>query len=274
MNKSLIWAALCLWVFSCTSVNEEQNQRLSYGLVWSDEFDFPVSGSPDATKWNITVGDGCPHICGWGNNELQYYTDKSENVRVENGKLILQLHADSIGTRGFSSGKITSKGKGFWKYGKIEVKAKLPSTLGSWPAIWMMPEERRYGNWPQCGEIDIMENVGYNPDSVLSTVHTGSYNHQLGTQKGGIIYLPDCDEEFHVYSLEWKEDLLKFFVDDTEIFTYDNEKKTSDEWPFDQPFHLILNIAFGGNWGGLKGVDASELPIQMEIDYVRVYQYL
>jgi beta-glucanase (GH16 family) len=135
----------------------------------------------------------------------------------------------------------------------------------------MLPTNNEYGIWPKSGEIDIMEHVGYNPDTVFGTVHTSAYNHITGTQVGGKVYIPDVDEEFHIYSIEWSADKIDFFIDNKKYFTFNNENKTFAEYPFDQTFHLIMNLAVGGNWGGRMGVDDSLFPQKMQVDYVRVY---
>lgn len=241
-----------------------------YRLVWSDEFNY--SGQPDSAKWSFDLGDGCPNVCGWGNNELQYYTSREKNVVVKDGRLIISLLKEKIGGKEYSSARLVSRGKGDWKYGRFVINAKLPRALGTWPAIWMLPTDWKYGGWPKSGEIDIMENVGYNPDSIVSAAHTGAYNGMYGTHKNSSIYVPDSHDTFHEYKLEWEPGGYSVFVDDIKYFTFKNENKTTDEWPFDQRFHLIMNVAFGGNWGGSNGIDPTHLPQQMEIDYVRVYQ--
>lgn len=239
-------------------------------LVWSDEF----HGSEiDPSRWNVYVGDGCPGLCGFGNNELQYYSDRPENVKVENGKLIITALRDSHRTRDYSSAKLLTQGIEDWKYGRIEVMAKLPSGRGTWPAIWMLPERNKYGNWPRSGEIDIMEHVGFNPGMIYGTVHTQSFNHMRRTEKNDSILISDAAERFHLYTIEWSEDKIDWFVDDQLYHTFDNTGKNSDDWPFDQPFHLILNLAVGGSWGGKMGVDDSIWPQSMEVDYVRVYTF-
>ena len=148
----------------------------------------------------------------------------------------------------------------------------MPKGRGLWPAIWMLPTDWKYGDWPVSGEIDIMEHVGYLPDSVFGTVHTGAYNHSIGTQKGAETFRTDLSEAFHVYVLDWDENEIRIYIDDELYFTFKNEKKTHKEWPFDQRFHLLMNIAVGGNWGGTMGIDESVFPQTMEVDYVRVYQ--
>ncbi len=167
---------------------------------------------------------------------------------------------------------LVATGKGDWLYGKVEVRAKVASGRGIWPAIWMLPTDWEYGGWPRSGEIDIMEHVGYEPDSIYTTVHTETFNHIKNTQIGSATYLPDCETDFKVYGIEWDEEKIDFFIDDQKVFTFTNSGKGVDEWPFDQKFHLILNVAVGGNWGGVKGVDNEMFPASMQIDYVRVYQ--
>jgi beta-glucanase (GH16 family) len=239
--------------------------------VWSEEFSY--SGKPDTTKWGYDLGDGCQFSCGWGNNELQFYTRDSENVRVENGLLIIEALPKKINSSQFTSTRIVTRGKAGWLYGRFEVCAKLPVGRGTWPAIWMLPVDWKYGGWHQSGEIDIMEHVGFNQDVIHGTIHTDSYNHIRSTQVGKQISITDCSDAFHVYALVWEADKLQFFVDDRLYQTI--QKKSNDtykEWPFDQPFYLIMNVAVGGNWGGQKGVDPSIWPQRMEIDYVRVYE--
>lgn len=235
-------------------------------LVWSDEFNY--KGLPDKSKWGYDTGGH-----GWGNNELQYYTaGRKENARVAKGKLTIEAIREPFKGNAYSSARLVSKHKGDWTYGRIEIKAKLPHGRGIWPAIWMLPTDWKYGDWPRSGEIDIMEFVGYMPDSVFATAHTGAYNHVLGTQSTKGLYLNDLVDAFHVYSIEWTADKIDFFVDGKQYQQFANNGKGIDAWPFDQAFHIILNIAVGGNWGASKGMDESIYPQKMEIDYVRVYQ--
>lgn len=242
--------------------------NMEYRLVWSDEFDY--EGKPDDTKWDYMIGGN-----GWGNDELQYYTE-GDNVWVEDGKLTIELRKEEMGSNGYTSTRLVTKDKAEWKYAKIEVCAKLPAGKGTWPAIWMMPAEDSYGTWPASGEIDIMEHVGYDQGTVHATIHTESYYHGKNTQKGGTISAADCSEEFHVYSVEWLPDKLIFCMDGEEYFSYKPTdyvaNPTFSEWPFDESFYLILNIAMGGSWGGAQGIDETLESAQMEVDYVRVYQ--
>jgi len=237
-------------------------------LVWSDEFD--KAGLPDPAKWKYDVGGS-----GWGNNELQFYTDKrAENARVEDGKLIIEAKKQDFQNRKYTSARLLTAGKQSWKYGRIEAFAKLPKGRGTWPAIWMLGDNIGTAGWPRCGELDIMEHVGYDQGVVHGTVHTEAYNHVKGTQKGGKITVADVENKFHLYVIEWNDQQISFFVDDNRYYTVERSVLggTEDKWPFDQPFFLILNLAVGGNWGGQKGVDESIWPQRMEVDYVRVYQ--
>ncbi len=235
-------------------------------LVWSDEFN--NKGLPDSTKWSYDTGGH-----GWGNNELQYYTAAdTTNAIVKNGKLFIRAIKQNKEDKNYTSARLVSKNKGDWQYGKIEVSAKLPPGRGMWPAIWMLSTDWSYGGWPESGEIDIMENVGYNPDTVFASVHTKTFHHSIGTQKTKGLQVANPYTAFHKYGIEWYRDRIDFFINDILFFTFNNTGKGFEEWPFDKKFHLLLNVAVGGNWGGVKGVDETIFPASMEIDYVRVYQ--
>ncbi|PYS68215.1 MAG: glycoside hydrolase, partial [Acidobacteria bacterium] len=228
-------------------------------LVWADEFDY--HGLPDPKKWGYDVGGQ-----GWGNKELQYYSEhRKENARVENGLLIIEARREAMNGQEYTSARLVSKGKGDWTYGRIEVRAKLPSGRGSWPAIWLLPSSKVYGGWPNGGEIDIMEHVGFDPDVVHSSVHTKAYNHSINTQKTAKINVPTSRTEFNTYTIEWTPNEIRAFVNQQQFFTFKNERLTNPaadyhQWPFDKPFHLLINIAVGGTWGGSQGVDQSIWP--------------
>ena len=261
-NISLILGCLFLWMLS-HSVQAQVKVK-----VWADEFDY--TGLPDPNRWGYDVGGN-----GWGNNELQYYTEnRTENARVENGNLIIEARKENWGSNEYTSARLVTRNKGDWKYGRIEVKARLPHGRGTWPAIWMLPTNWVYGSWPKSGEIDIMEYVGYDPGVVHGSIHTEAYNHQIGTQKTDTALVPDAETQFHLYAIEWDAEKIDFYVDSRKYFTFINEHKDYKTWPFNQAFHLLLNIAVGGNWGGVQGVDPNIWPQKMWVDYVRVFQYL
>lgn len=250
-------------------------------LLWSDEFE--GSGLPDAAIWSFeSMGPG------WVNRELQNYTGaREENVRLENGSLIIEARRDFYEGHEYSSARIHTAGQAEFTYGRFEARAKLPRGLGTWPAIWMMPGDVfKYATtcdaetgwisgcnaWPNSGEIDIMEHVGYDPGVVHSTIHCAAYNWQLPLQKTAEIEVGDVFDTFHVYAVERRPDRIDAFVDGQRYFTYEKESDDWRFWPFDEPFYFILNIAVGGDWGGAQGVDPDAFPTRMEVDYVRVYE--
>ena len=261
-NLILFFISVTLIFSACNQTKSNDNNELAeestdpYQLVWSDEFDY--EGFPDSAKW---IYDTEGNKAGWGNNELQIYTEQElKNAYVKNGKLHITAIHESIDGKDFSSARLNSKEA--WKYGKIEVNAKLPDAIGTWPAIWMMPEGWSFkeGNWPFVGEIDIMEHVGYDPGTVHASAHSQDYQWQAGTQKTATISVPDATSDFHSYILEWSEDVMTVSVDDSLYFKYENEA-----------FYLILNVAVGGAWGAVQGIDTAAFPQTMEIEYVRVY---
>ncbi|UZD22252.1 glycoside hydrolase family 16 protein [Algoriphagus halophytocola] len=258
MKQLLFLFSFIICINSCIQAQEAR-------LLWSDEFN--TEGLPDPNHWNYDVGDH-----GWGNEELEYYTQNDlKNARIERGILIIEARADSTRPKGYTSARLVTKGNASWKYGYVEVKAKLPEGRGTWPAIWMLPDENTYGGWPKSGEIDIMEHVGYDPGKVHGTVHTEAFNHTIGTQKGGSLLIPDFHTDFHVFAIDWTAEKIDFFINGKKYFTFENTGGDYKEWPFDQTFHLILNIAVGGGWGGQQGVATDIWPQRMEVDYVRVY---
>jgi len=245
----------------------KQKHKVFNRLVWSDEFN--INGLPDSSKWNYETGFV-------RNNEMQYYTKNIENARVEDGNLVIEARSEYkvIGndTVRVSSASLITAGKQDWTYGRIEVKAKIPVFLGSWPAIWMLGSNINEVDWPACGEIDMMENVGFEPDFMHFNIHTKDYNHMKRTNKGRKLSTPSPQNDYHIYALEWFPEKLDFYFDGKKIFTFKNEGKGNDFWPYDKPQYLILNLAVGGSWGGQKGVDTNALPQKMVVDYVRVYQ--
>jgi beta-glucanase (GH16 family) len=255
---------LILSVASCSSSRKAADAS-DWKLSWSEEFNY--TGLPDSTKWSYDVGGD-----GWGNNELEYYTKGSpNNVEVSNGTLKIKAIRENKENREYTSTRMHTKGKADFTYGKIEIRAKLPAGRGIWPAIWMLGSSVGTVDWPECGEIDIMEHVGFDKDTIVGTVHTKSYNHVKGTQKGNKVFIKDPYNSYHLYSIEWTPEGMAFLLDNARYYYIANEHKTAAEWPFDSPFFLILNVAIGGNWGGQKGIDPLIFPAAMEVDYVRVY---
>ena len=235
-------------------------------LVWSDEFN--NAGLPDSSKWNYDIGGS-----GWGNNEKQFYAKgDTANTIVKNGILSIIARKEKHGNNDYSSARLLTRGKAEWTYGRIEINAKLPPGVGLWPAAWMLGKNIDKVGWPDGGEIDIMEHVGFRKDTVFGTVHTGAYNHVKGTQKGKDAAIENAYTQFHTFAIEWAPDKIDFLLDDKIYNHFANEHKTLQEWPFDQPFYLLLNMAVGGNLGGKMGIDDAVFPAVYQIDYVRVYQ--
>ncbi len=239
--------------------------EVPYRLVWSDEFDTP--GLPDPNKWGYDVGGN-----GWGNNEREYYTNaRPENARVENGHLVIEARKESFSGSNYTSARLLTKNKAAWTYGIFEIRAKIPSGKGTWPAIWTLSDHNPL-NWPDDGELDIMEEVGFNPNVIYGTAHNKSYNGANGLQKGGNMNVPTAQDSFHVYKMEWTIHQIDWYVDSVKYFTYTDPGSGASAWPYYNDFFIILNIAVGGNWGGQQGIDDSIFPQQMLVDYVRVYQ--
>ncbi len=235
-----------------------------YVQVWGDEFNTP--GLPDSTKWDYEVGK-------LRNNELQYYTYKRyENARIQDTVLIIEARKEDYQGANYTSASLLSKYTGDWLYGKFEISAKVPGGIGTWPAIWMLPTYDEYGGWPKSGETDIMEYVGMNPNNLYYNAHyegTDGSGHQ---SSGGLSITLSPFNRFIKFTLIWTPTKMEWYADDKLYQTY---SKTSDDpriWPFNKMFYLILNLAYGGSWGGMKGVDDTKLPHEFMIDYVRVYQ--
>ena len=245
-----------------------------YRLVWHDEFDDKSKDMPNTDHWYYETAEP-----GWVNNELQTYIagKKGDIQTAEVSHGTLKIRAIKDGDRIYSA-RLNTRGEGGkagkgWKYGYFEASLKLPVGKGTWPAFWMMPVAS--SNWPDCGEIDIMEEVGCVPNEVSSSIHCKAYYHAINTQKTAKKTLEGAQEEFHTYALEWDETEIKTYVDGVLLFRYKPEdygKRNEQTWPFDKEFELKLNLAWGGDWGGMMGVDESCLPATYEIDYVRVFQ--
>ena len=270
-------------ILSAVVVRGKPEEADRWSLVWQDEFDY--EGPPDADKWNIEEWPARKV-----NDEDQAYTSRAKNVRVEDGHLVIEAHKEDYDDARYTSARIQSQGKGDFLYGRIEARAKLPRGMGTWPAIWMLPSDPfAYATtcsddpdwqgsadcdaWPNSGEIDILEHVGYEMGHVHGTVHTKSYYWAVWQQRKGRILLDDVSDRFYDYVVEWSPERIDMYVDDTLYFTYVNEGTGWKEWPFDKPFHLIINIAVGGMWGRAGGgIDDSIFPQRLLVDYVRVYE--
>lgn len=239
---------------------------MTYTLEWEDQFE---GDSLDDTKWRIIHAGH-----GFGNNEDQFYTGSSKNVRVKDGKLIIEAHHEDYEHRHYTSAKITTYGKQSFQYGKLVIRAKVPEGQGTWPAIWMLPDSIKTGTpWPECGEIDIMEHVGRNHEVIHASLHTGKYNHKNNTQYTYFEAIPGITQRFADYAILWTKDYIEFLIDDQSFakFSKGEDGKDTDfgGWPFDEPFYLILNLAIGGYWGG--NIDDSIFPVRMEVESVQLY---
>jgi len=244
----------------------DKNWQFETTPTWQD--DFSTGTAPDPAKWSFEVGGG-----GWGNNELQYYTPGS-NSSISGGNLIITAKKENVSGREYTSSRMITKGKGDWLYGRMEVKAKLPKGRGTWPAIWMFPTDNTYGNWPASGEIDVMEHVGYDQNNIHFTVHNSAYNFMRGNQKTATKIIPTASDDFHIYRVDWTPYSIKGFIDGVSYFEYLNANNGYTSWPYDKKFFLILNIAVGGDWGGVQGVDNTVFPATLMIDYVKYYKII
>ncbi len=279
-NKIILFClGLCFQFTSCQEVAEVGGCQYpttldQYDLVWSDEFDGPEI---DDSKWSYDLGDGCDiseDLCGWGNNELEYYTDRPENAYIEDGNLVIEAIKEIpfyLGQHQYTSARMVTKNKGDWKYGRIDVRAKMPIGQGLWPAIWMLPTDNVYGGWPKSGEIDIMEYLGHEPEKVFGTIHYGHDFWRFNSQ-GLELEEGNFHEDFHLFTVYWTEDCIQFQMDGIDVGEANTRSTTlPTTFPFDQEFHMILNVAVGGNLPG--NPDAStRFPQTMEVDFVRVYQ--
>ncbi len=247
-----------------------QDVPAGYHLVWADEFD--KGGAPDPAKWSY---DTDRNKEGWWNNEAQYYAaNRPENVRIQDGHLIIEARKEDLkemddwGGQHYSSGKLVTGDKAEWTYGFFDVRAKLPCGVGQWPAIWLLGK----GEWPNTGEIDIMEEVGFEPTTIYGTLHSVA-SETDHVHQGGKIEVPDLCTAFHNYQAEWTATGITFLVDGKAYYHLDKAAgDTERQYPFTTPEYMILNVAIGGGWGGQHGIDDNALPAQMQVDYVRVYQ--
>ncbi len=254
MRVSILSLFTCILLMtSCQSQKPE--------LVWEENFDGNVLNE---NNWNFELGDGCHNLCGWGNDEAQHYT--KSNHSVKNGLLTITAKKDNSG---YTSTRITTKEKFEFKYGSVEIRAQLPVGKGLWPALWMLGSNISDVGWPKCGEIDILEYVGRDPDHVFFSLHTqDSYGNTINTKRNKI---ESIEDGFHIYSIDWTEDKISFFVDGDHQYTFNPVEKTEDTWPFDKNFFFIINMAIGGNFGG-HDIDDSIFPQEFVIDYIKVFK--
>lgn len=251
MKQQLIILIICI-----SNISVAQNK-----MILSDNFD---KNQLDENTWNYELGNGCPENCGWGNQEKQIYTDKQ--ISINNGVLDINvIQKDGI----YKSSKITTKNKIEFTYGTVEVRAKLPTGTGIWPAIWLLGANIDTVNWPACGEIDMMEFAGKDPEKLHTTLHTtSSHGNSINTK---VTIIPELTTGYHIYKMVWTEDSIVFLIDNQELYTYNPKIKNSETWPFDKPFYLIINTAVGGTFGGQE-VNDSIFPQKFSIDYVKIYQ--
>ena len=240
-----------------------------YALYWNDEFN---GDSLNLSHWNIEV---MPE--GAVNNEAQAYTNSPENLYLSNGNLAIQARKDNPfnpNEPGYTSGRVNSRDKIEIEYGYVEIKAKLPSGVGTWPAIWLLSSDFESVGWPQCGEIDIMEHVGHDPNHVYFSLHNGTlFGNLYDTDQQGSKYSENIENAYHTYAVDWDSTYIRGYFDEVEFFQFSKtESMDFSKWPYDHPYFLILNLAIGGDWGGQQGIDNSAFPMEMEVDFVRVFK--
>jgi beta-glucanase (GH16 family) len=252
------------WTVELLDVLPPPPPAVDWKLVWADEFDGPEI---DPSKWVFEVKPP-----GWVNEELQRYTDhRRENARIEDGHLVIEGRRDQLEGFEYTSARLKTEGKASWLYGRFEARIQLPTGHGPWPAFWLMPDDCSDG-WPTCGEIDVMEQVGFAPDRIHATTHSHKYNWKNGQNRTATALVTGATTGFHDYALEWRPGRIDAYVDGRRYFTSLDDGGGHDAWPFTKKFYIILNLAIGGGWGGAQGVDATIWPQKYVIDHVRVYQ--
>ena len=266
--KSIV--VILFFVFSSCSTDETQTVATFSNLVFEDEFD--KDGSLNTELWNYDLGDGSDQgIPGWGNNELQFYTDRTENVSVENGYLLITARQEDFNGASYTSGRLQTKGKFQQKYGRFEARMRLPYGQGMWPAFWLLGDDSDGSIWPQIGEIDAMEYRGQNPSVVLGTVHGPGYSAGESITKSYTLPNDRFDTGFHIFGVEWGPNYINFYVDDV-LYNQITPEDVTGEWVFnDRPFYMLINLAVGGSFVGNPNTE-TEFPQTMLVDYVRVYQ--
>lgn len=260
------FALMCLFFVAVSCSTDETQVVANFNeLVMSDEF--TVNGTPDSAIWGYEIGTG---ENGWGNNELQYYTNRTENVTVQNGVLIITAKKEALNGAAYTSARITSKGKFEQAYGRFEARIKLPSGQGIWPAFWLLGSNCDQVDWPQCGEIDIMEFRGQEPTKIHGTVHGPGYSGAGGITKSYTLENDRFDTGFHVFGIEWTPEYINYYVDDV-LYNQITRADVTGQWVFNKPFYIIINLAVGGTFVGDPNSETT-FSQNMLVDYVRVYK--
>ena len=249
-----------------TGNNTSPTSYPGLSLAWADEFN---GTSLDLASWNFDKGDGCPNICGWGNNELEFYTE-NENLYFQEGKMIIEARMESRGGKNYTSTRLNTQNKRSFRFGRIDIRAKVPRGRGVWPALWMLGNNITTVGWPKCGEMDIMELLGQEPNKVYSTVHFGPGPGSIQISRSLTAASPFSDD-FHLYSLVWTADRMRFLVDNQLVSEVVKSDLGANNYPFNDPFYFVMNVAVGGNWPGNPDA-TTRFPQWMMIDYVRVFQ--
>lgn len=250
------------------TVPQDQRKALNNDkLVFAEEFN---GATLDSSTWSYEVGNGCPSLCGFGNNELQRYVSGDSNLQLKDGNLIITARRDPSNTKAFTSAKIFTRDKKVFKFGRIDLRAKLPAGQGIWPAFWMLPQNKRAG-WPTSGELDILEMVGHEPGKVHGTLHFGPGPGSMQLTGSYVLPSGNFSDSFHIFSLDWRKDEIKWLVDGKEFASHSRPAFGNAEYPFNEDFYLILNLAVGGNWPGNPD-HTTRFPQSFIVDYVRVYQ--
>jgi beta-glucanase (GH16 family) len=266
---AVICSLLLITLYGCDKENVQTLDKRNWQLTWSDDFDGLAGESPDAGKWTFDIGTG-PNNDGWGNSELQYYTDRTTNASLDgNGNLVITARRELYAGSAFTSARINTLGTFEQAYGRIEARIKTPWGPGIWPAFWMLGSNAGAVGWPQCGEIDIMELRGQKPNIINGTVHGPGYSGSASITKAFALENSRYDVDYHLFAVEWGEDYIDFFVDST-LYQRITPDKVTGDWVFDHPFYILLNVAVGGNYLGFP-TDQTPFPQSMLVDYVKVY---
>jgi beta-glucanase (GH16 family) len=271
-KKNMVLICGIIIVILCISIiykNKEEiaiKPQKNWVLVWSDEFNGDNGSAVDNSKWVQETGGN-----GWGNNEEQHYTEGTNNCYIENENLVIEAKKEEYEKSKYTSARIKTNGKFDFKYGKVEIKAKLPLGQGIWPAFWMLGSDFDSAGWPDCGEIDIMENIGRTPKTVNGTAHAPGYSGNMGLGNSLTID-EDLTSSYHIYSIEWSKDKIEWFMDGKKYHTLNPETIGGNKWAFNKDFFLLLNLAVGGNWPGYPD-NTTMFPQKYYIDYVHVYQF-